>query len=76
MSTRKPAERYRRRLEALNRRADFLIERIEQRNGNNADFDKSELGAIVWAINIIEENPELALNTLRLEAPKEKETND
>jgi len=73
-SGRTPKHRYLRRIAALNKRVDFLIERINdaEKNGRDLTFDKSELGAIVWCINIIEENPEIALRTLRLEKPKEE----
>lgn len=64
--SKKPAERYKRRLEALNRRADFLLERVESKGLNNDSYDKQELSAIVWAINFIEEYPTEALNMINL----------
>jgi hypothetical protein len=66
-----PAKVFVRRMEALNRRADFLSQRIDNYVGKNASRDKAELSALKWAINLIEDNPALALMQIRLEPPKE-----
>lgn len=73
MSNDKPAQRYLRRLAALNKRADFLSHRISEaeKSGKDLSFDKQELSAVVWCINIIEENPDIAMRTLRSQAPRQ-----
>lgn len=69
-----PRKRLKRRLESLNKRADFLSERIElgAQEGKIFQYDKAELSAVVWAINFIEDNLDAALRSIAFEAPKEK----
>lgn len=48
------------RIQQLRRRADFLEKRIEGYQGKNPSYDKHELSALRWAIEIIErEYPDL-----------------
>lgn len=57
---------YRDRLATLNRRADYLKERIEKYAGKDSSRDKAELAALAWAIDLIEEEPDAAMGVLRL----------
>lgn len=70
----RPLVRFRERLKALNRRADFLDQRIASYQGNSPSHDKAELAALRWAIRIIENDPDKALLLVKTEAPRgEKE---
>jgi hypothetical protein len=58
------------RLAALNRRADFLKERIKTRNDiERSGYDIDELRAIEWAIHLVEKCPFEALSLLNVEVP-------
>lgn len=59
MGERTPAQRHARRLEVLQRRADFLRERIEREPNRDLNFDKAERSAVLWAIEAINENERL-----------------
>jgi hypothetical protein len=59
MSERTPKQRHARRLETLQRRADFLQERIEAEPNRDLNFDKAERSAVLWAIAAINENERL-----------------
>lgn len=59
MSERTPQQRHKRRLEALQRRADFLRQRIEAEPHRDLNFDKQERSATLWAIDAINENERL-----------------
>lgn len=59
MSERTPAQRQKRRLEVLQRRADYLGERIESEPNRDLNFDKAERSAVLWAIEAINENERL-----------------
>ena len=62
---RKPGERFKERLKALNRRVDFLEERIANYKGKDDSRDRAEAAAIRWAINVIETYPEEAMIVVR-----------
>ena len=66
MSNRSVGQKYERRVETLKRKRDHLEQRIQDFKGNPS-YDKAELTAIQWAIDIIEANPELALELLTKE---------
>jgi len=59
MSERTPAQRHARRLAALQRRADFLQQRIEAEPNRDLHFDRQERSATLWAIECINENQRL-----------------
>lgn len=65
MSKRTPGVKFQDRLAALNRRADFLVARIDSNSPRDTGYDKQELAAIVWALEVIEENALSALEIIR-----------
>lgn len=73
VSARTTRGRFLARLEVLNRRADFLKQRIADYDGKDASRDKSEYAAIVWAIHVIEECPLEAMRIIKFYEPSKEE---
>lgn len=70
MSKKSTMKRFQGRLATLNRRADFLKERIKARNDKErSGYDIDELRAIEWAIHLVEKCPFEALSLLSVEVP-------
>lgn len=59
MPERTPEEKRVRRIGMLRRRAAHLQRRIAARTDTRLTYDEAELGALRWAIRILEAHPEL-----------------
>ena len=59
----------RRRLASLHRRADYIKERIDVRKNHTVNYDKAELAAIEWAIELIETHQSDAIELIKQQIP-------
>lgn len=53
------------RLNTLKRRRNFLFRRIEHYEGRDSSRDRAEYAAISWAIDVIESDPDHALEQIK-----------
>lgn len=72
MTANTTAKRYKGRLDTLNRRADFLKQRIDS-SDKDRGYDRQEYFAVVWAVRMIEEYPSEAMHILRTEPRSNEE---
>lgn len=75
MGRRSPIGRLETRMKTLNKRADCLQKRVEEgkKKGIDLSWDRAELGAITWAIYFIEENIDLAIQSIKFKPSKKEE---